>query len=166
MHDNAEFVHYFEKVRGRTLRVAECIPAGAFETSPTGKGFTFGEILRHLAGLERYMFAENVAGRQSSYGGHARELADGREQTFSYIARLHSEAMQIFTALGDEGMEAVCVTPGGASMPAWKWLRSMVEHEAHHRGQIYTYLSMIDVAAPPLYGLTAEQVLERSRGER
>jgi uncharacterized damage-inducible protein DinB len=38
----------------------------------------------------------------------------------------------------------------------------MVEHEIHHRGQIYLYLSMLNVATPPLYGLTSEQLRERA----
>jgi uncharacterized damage-inducible protein DinB len=70
--------------------------------------------------------------------------------------------MDIFRALGDEGMLASCVTPGNATMPVWKWLRSMIEHEAHHRGQIYTYLAVLGVPTPPLYGLTAEEVQARS----
>lgn len=164
MYDAQGFLDYFEKVRARTLRVARCIPEDVFESSPIGHGFTFGDLLRHMAGLERYMFAENVAGRASSYSGHGRDLADGAPATFDYIGRLHHEAMAIFSGLGDAGMRASCVTPGGASMPAWKWLRSMVEHEAHHRGQIYVYLSILGIPAPPLYGLTSEEVIERSGG--
>jgi uncharacterized damage-inducible protein DinB len=38
----------------------------------------------------------------------------------------------------------------------------MVEHEAHHRGQIYVMLSILGVATPPLYGLTEEEVKARS----
>ncbi len=163
MQDLGGFLHYFEKVRGRTLRVAACIPEEAFETSPTGKGFTFGEILRHLAGLERYMFAENAVGRPSRYPGHHSGLAEGREATFAYIGGLHEEAMSMLGSIGNDGMLATCVTPGEATMPVWKWLRSMVEHEAHHRGQIYTYLSILGVPAPPLYGLTAEEVVALSR---
>ncbi|HET9766914.1 MAG TPA: DinB family protein [Thermoanaerobaculia bacterium] len=53
-------------------------------------------------------------------------------------------------------------TPAGATVPAWKWLRSMVEHEAHHRGQLYTYLGLLGVPTPPLYGLTEEEVKARS----
>jgi uncharacterized damage-inducible protein DinB len=49
-------------------------------------------------------------------------------------------------------------------MPAWKWLRAMVEHEIHHRGQIYLMLGMIGVPTPPLHGLTSEAVRERSVG--
>jgi uncharacterized damage-inducible protein DinB len=37
----------------------------------------------------------------------------------------------------------------------------MAEHEAHHRGQIYLYLSILGVETPPIFGLTSEQVRER-----
>jgi uncharacterized damage-inducible protein DinB len=57
-----------------------------------------------------------------------------------------------------------CLTPDGAPITTWKWLRAMVEHEIHHRGQIYLYLALLGVATPPLYGLTSEQVLELARG--
>jgi uncharacterized damage-inducible protein DinB len=40
--------------------------------------------------------------------------------------------------------------------------RSMVEHEVHHRGQIYLYLGLLSVPTPPLYGLTSEEVRARS----
>jgi len=43
-----------------------------------------------------------------------------------------------------------------------KWLRSMIEHEIHHRGQIYLYLAMLEIPTPPLYGLTSEEVRSRS----
>ena len=38
----------------------------------------------------------------------------------------------------------------------------MLEHEAHHRGQIYLMLGMLGVATPPIYGLTSEEVRARS----
>jgi len=77
--------------------------------------------------------------------------------------RLHAESIEIFSALTDGDLQKRCLTPGGASITIWKWLRAMIEHEVHHRGQIYLYLGMLDTPAPPLYGLTSEEVLERSR---
>ena len=47
-------------------------------------------------------------------------------------------------------------------MAVWKWLRAMVEHEVHHRGQIYMILSLLGIPTPPLYGLTSEEVRARS----
>jgi uncharacterized damage-inducible protein DinB len=80
----------------------------------------------------------------------------------AYFERLHAESVAIFGALTPEDLERKCVTPGGAEIATWKWLRSMVEHEIHHRGQIYLYLAMLGVSAPPLYGLTEEEVRARS----
>ncbi len=48
-------------------------------------------------------------------------------------------------------------------MRVWKWLRLMVEHEIHHRGQLYEMLGQMGVETPPLYGLTEPEVRERSR---
>jgi uncharacterized damage-inducible protein DinB len=38
----------------------------------------------------------------------------------------------------------------------------MVEHESHHRGQIYLMLGMLGVKTTPLFGLTAEEVQARA----
>ena len=156
------FLQYFGNVRERTLRVARCIPPEKIEWSYAEGKFTFGDLLRHLAVAERYMFAENVAGRPSRYTKHDKSLADGMENVLAFVGRLHGEAMEIFGNLTDEDLQRKCRTPGGADITTWKWLRSMSEHEIHHRGQIYLYLSILGVATPPLYGLTSEQVRARS----
>ncbi|HEX8922430.1 MAG TPA: DinB family protein, partial [Pyrinomonadaceae bacterium] len=116
-----------------------------------------------LAAIERYMYAENVQLKPSRYPGHGRELADGYDDVLDFLNRMHAESMEIFRSLSDEDLEKRCLTPGGASIAIRKWLRAMIEHEVHHRGQIYLYLGMLDIQTPPLYGLTSEEVLERSR---
>src|SRR5688572_1081420 len=156
------FLDYYAKIRERTRRVVALIPPDRLEWAPREGAWSFGDLVRHLAAIERWMFAENVSGRPSRYPGHGTELADGYEAVLAYFDRMHEEAMDVFRALTLEALEARCTTPGGASMPAWKWLRAMVEHEIHHRGQIYLMLGMIGVATPPLYGLTSEEVKERS----
>jgi len=59
-------------------------------------------------------------------------------------------------------IQAQCTTPAGTQMTTWKWLGAMLEHEAHHRGQVYMMLGLRGVATPPIYGLTEEEVLARS----
>jgi uncharacterized damage-inducible protein DinB len=162
IHTIEPFLDYFAKIRERTRRVVALIPPEKLEWAPRAGAWSFGDLVRHLAAIERWMFAENVSGRPSRYPGHGRELADGRDAVLAYFDGMHDEAMEIFRALTRESLRARCTTPGGASMPAWKWLRAMVEHEIHHRGQIYLMLGMIGVATPPLYGLTSEEVRDRS----
>ena len=156
------FLDYFERIRERTLRVIRCVPRENIEWTYKEGKFTFGDVIRHLATIERFMYAENVQMKPSRYPGHGRELADGYDNVLQFMNRLHSESMEIFRGLSDADLQKKCVTPGGAPIATWKWLRAMVEHEIHHRGQIYMYLGALGVPAPPLYGLTSEEVRERS----
>jgi uncharacterized damage-inducible protein DinB len=158
----AELCSYFEKVRARTKRVADCVPPDRLEWTWAPGKFTLGDILRHLAGIERDMYAENALGRPSRYSGCGRELADGLEAVRAYVDRCHDESMAIFRSLSDADLERLCETPAGAKLPVGKWLRLMIEHEIHHRGQLYMALGILGVPTPPIYGLTSEEVRERS----
>ncbi|MGB9433029.1 MAG: DinB family protein [Candidatus Acidiferrum sp.] len=93
----------------------------------------------------------------------AKEFADGREAILELMERLHAESTDIFSKLSDESLQEKCVNVGGMEIARWKWMRSMVEHEIHHRGQVYLYLGLLGVTTPPLYGLSSAEV--RARGE-
>jgi uncharacterized damage-inducible protein DinB len=159
------FLSYFENIRGRTERVVECIPPDRIEWTHKEGKFTLGDLVRHIASTERYMFAENVQGRPSRYPGHGRELADGYDDVLSFLQTLHAESVEIFARLTEDQLRGKCTPPGGRPMTVWKWLRAMIEHEVHHRGEIYLMLGHLGVEAPPLYGLTSEEVRERSIGQ-
>lgn len=157
-----EIAPYFSRVRERTMRVVECIPPDRVDWTYKEGKFTLGDLMRHLAAVERWMFAENALQRPSRYPGHGKELADGYDHIVAYMRAMHDESMPIFSALTDAQLEQRCMTPGGVELRIGKWLRSMIEHEIHHRGQIYLYLAMLDIPTPPLYGLTEEEVKRRS----
>jgi uncharacterized damage-inducible protein DinB len=89
-------------------------------------------------------------------------LADGYDAVLAYLDRLHQEANSIFSRLSDADLQGKCQTPAGIAITTWKWLRAMCEHEAHHRGQIYLMLGILEVPTPPLFGLTSEEVRARS----
>jgi len=156
------FLDYFERVRERTRRVVMCIPPEHLEWSYKPGAFTFGDLVRHLGSIERHMFAENALGKPSRYPGHGQELAEGWDAVLAYFDEMHRQAVEIFRGLSPEDLQRRCTTPGGTQLAVWKWLRSMAEHEIHHRGQIYLMLGMLDVPTPPLYGLTSEEVRARS----
>jgi uncharacterized damage-inducible protein DinB len=158
------FLSYYENLRKRTRNVARLIPPDRIDWTYMPGKFTFGDLLRHLASIERYMYAENVQRKPSLYPGHGKELADGFDAVMDYFHRAHEESMEIFAALTDEDLQKECMTPAGAKLRVWKWLRAMAEHEIHHRGQIYIYLGILGIEGPPLYGLTSEAVRERSGG--
>lgn len=156
------FLDYFGKVHQRTVRVARCIPPDKLEWSFRAGKFTCGDLARHIAAANRYIFAEGAQNKPIRYAGCGRELADGFDGVLAFMDRLHGECVEIFSGLSASDLNGKCKTPDGASITTWKWLRSMVEHEIHHRGQIYIYLSLLEIPTPPLYGLTSERVRELS----
>jgi uncharacterized damage-inducible protein DinB len=158
----AQFLEYWDSLRSRTRRVVTFIPPERLEWTHRAGAFSLGDLVRHLATIERYMYAETVAGRPSRYPGCGRELADGYEAVLAYFDRLDRESREIIGALSDSDLLRKCRTPAGSEITTWKWLRAMCEHEVHHRGQIYLMLGMLGVATPPLFGLTSEEVLGRS----
>jgi len=163
IHRIDSFLNYLSKIRQRTMRVVQCIPAEKLEWTYREGKFTLGDQVRHIASIERYMFAETVSGRPSRYSGCGRELADGYEQVMQFAERLHRETVELLSALSDADLQRKCNTPDGASIAVWKWLRAMLEHEIHHRGQIYTYLRIAGCEIPPLFSVETIQEFDDGR---
>ena len=156
------FLDYYSKVRKRTLRVIKYIPEDKIEWTYKEGKFTFGDLIRHIACIERHMYAENAQFKPSRYDGCGTDLAEGYQATVDFMNELHTQSVEIFSKLSDEDLLKKTETGGGTPITLWKWLRLMAEHEIHHRAQIYTYLSLLELPSPPLYGLTSEEVSDRA----
>lgn len=157
----ASFLDYYDKIRRRTLRVVRAIPPDKIEWAYRSGKWTLGDLVRHIAAIERWMYGETLSNRPSRYAGCGRDLADGYDAVLAYFDRMHTETVEILGGFSDASLNEKCTTPAGSPITRSKWMRALVEHEIHHRGQIYTYLGMLDVPTPPLYGLTSEEVAAR-----
>lgn len=160
--DIQTFLDYYTKIKNRTKKLFEYIPADKIEWTYQKDKFTIGDIIRHLANIERMMYAENVQQKPSVYDGCGLAYANGYDQVIQFYNEQHSASMAIFSRLSNEDLLKKCKTPAGIEISIWKWMRLMVEHEIHHRGQIYIYLGMLNIKTPPLYGLTSEQVVKKA----
>ena len=158
----ASFLDYYERVRERTSRLISVVPRQHLDWSYKLGKYSIGDMIRHIGAMERHMFAENVCGRQSTYAGCGKDIADGYDEVVEWFNEMHRQSLEMFRTLTDEDLKHKCVTPGGAKILIWKWLRALLEHEIHHRGELYIYLNLLDVKTPPMYGLTAEEVQARS----
>lgn len=152
------FLKQYESIRKRTLNLIEVIQPQHLDFAYKQGKFTIADQIRHIAAIERYMFAETCAGRKNAYRGCGKELADGYDNIMEFFNRTHSESLEIFRGFTDSSLEEECLTPTGYAIKRGKWLELLAEHEIHHRAEIYIYLNLLDVKTPPMYGLTAEEV--------
>jgi uncharacterized damage-inducible protein DinB len=160
--DMESFLPYFETIRERTMRVLRVVPPESLEWRHSGDVFSCGDLARHIAAVERYTFAENVLGRPSRYQGCGTELAEGPANVIAFMERMHRETLEMLKHLTPGDLTAKGLSPQGVPVTAWKLLRAMIEHEVHHRGEMYVYLALLGVPRPPLYGVTEAELRRHS----
>jgi hypothetical protein len=112
IHDVEGFLSYYESVHRRTRAVAERIPADRLEWSPEPGRFTPGDLVRHIAATERWMWAENALGCPSRYPGHGLNLAAGKAAVLDLLDRLHRESVEFFASLDAAQLNAKVTTVG------------------------------------------------------
>ena len=69
--DLLTFLEYLDRVHARTRRVVTCIPAETLEWGPAAGRWTPADQVRHLAGIERWMYAETVSAARAATRGTA-----------------------------------------------------------------------------------------------
>jgi len=160
----SSFLSYFESVRRRTLNFCAAVPEDRIDWAPQPGEFSCGDIMRHLAASEQMFVAVALTGRWA-YPGHERSLGPDLPGALAYLEACHTSAVAALGTLSDEALGDAREAVGGSSIKVWRLLMLMVEHEAHHRSQLGSYLSQIGIEPPQIYGLRLEEVLAYSEGE-
>jgi uncharacterized damage-inducible protein DinB len=157
------FLHYYEKTRMVTQQVLQVIqPAYLDWTYRSGK-FTLADLVRHIAAIERYVFAEVVQGQKPCYKGCGKELADGYENIMAYFNEMHRQTLEIFKSIPDEALTSKIQSLDGRQIEIGQYLRALIVHEVHHRGALCIYLNLLGLTTPPVIGLREEEVIQRCK---
>jgi uncharacterized damage-inducible protein DinB len=125
--------------------------------------FSLGDLIRHIAAIERYVFAEVAVGNKPAYRGCGKELADGYDEVLAYFDRLHAESIALFSTLEDADFQRKIKSLDGQEITLNAFLRALFVHEIHHRGALCIYLNLLGVESPPVIGLKEEQVILLSK---
>jgi len=166
-----EFADYFEGVRRRTLQFCDVVPAEAIDWAPKAGEYTCGDIVRHLAATEA-MFTGVVTDGVWRYGGHERHRGATLDAALGLLEAEHAAARAALARVPDgalaterpsilsagAGVSARAGAPGARPIRAWRVLMAMCEHEVHHRSQLASYLTLMGIEPPDIFGLGVEDV--------
>ncbi len=158
----AGFLDYYGRVREATRRVVAVVPAAALDWTYKPGKFTTGDLVRHIAAIERFVFAEAALGRPIRYQGCGVELGADLPAVVEFFDRCHRETLAMLGSLTDRDLQRRVPNAAGRDMEIGKLLRALPVHEIHHRGALCIYLNLFGVETPPVLGLSAEQLLARS----
>lgn len=156
------FLSYYKRTREATSRLIAVIPPDQMDFAYLPGKFTVADLIRHIAAIERTVFAEIALGNNPRYKGCGPELTEGYENVVAYFNRMHEESVAVFQSLTDEDLNRQVTTMNGSETDLGSFLRALFVHEIHHRGALYIYLNLLGVKTPPVFGLTEEQVKQFS----
>ncbi|MCE3227513.1 MAG: DinB family protein [Bacteroidetes bacterium] len=157
------FLNYYQRTRKITNQVIQVIPPDKLDWSYKPGKFTLGDLVRHIAAIERNLFAEVILGNKSVYRGCGKNLADGYDHVISFFNEMHQQSIQIYKSLSDRDLQKEIKTLDGKLTTVANFLRALIVHEIHHRGVMCIYLNLINVTTPPVIGLSESQVIEFSK---
>jgi uncharacterized damage-inducible protein DinB len=167
--DVESYLRFFDSVRRRTERDVAALPpaASAWRPPPAGgeAGWGIGELVGHI-GATRLYFA-------SAYRGEGWILTEpdiDRADQRTWVPWLQSSAERFVALLRATPAEwltrriEMIDTPG--TLPGWRLLMMMLEHEVHHRSQIDTYAGLLGWNVPHIFERSFESITDRQAEQR
>ena len=140
-----EYAQALQMHRAPLLELLGQIPAEQASFAAWDGGRNFIEITDHLK-LTNLRLLAMMAGEKPGSAEPSGDLASARSALESASATLTDKVSQ----LSSEQLESVVDAFGGMKMPVYKLLDFAREHDAHHKGQIWTMARMVGVQ-PPMF---------------
>lgn len=159
MHLADLFVEHKETIRQRTRNLFPKIPADKLGFAPVEGALTLGQILRHLWMAEEGL--TKIVGRGSWEYLERRMPArlveilgqvGTLQQELDNLERVHAQTIALIRALPDDAFAKEHVHEKlNLKRTTRSILLGLGKHEAHHRGQIATYLRILGDKTPSPY---------------
>jgi uncharacterized damage-inducible protein DinB len=149
-----------EAIRAKTRSLYPKIPADKMPWRPGPGALTLGQLLRHLHQSEKGMvdlvrtgswwyLDERVGPTLTDYVGPATD----KDAEIARLEEAHAGTIAFIRTVADEALEREYRNERlGRAMKGWAVLLGSAEHEAHHRGQMATYLRLLGEPQPSPYG--------------
>ncbi|MBI3654509.1 MAG: DinB family protein [Acidobacteria bacterium] len=142
------FVRNWNYTHQQTSRIVRAAPPDKMEWRPKEGMFTLRELVSHFPQAEQAFI------RTAMDGGYKKIDLDLSSRTPEEIANIFDEnheklAAELLTLTMEQLNREIEF--GGHKLRCRDLLKVLVEHEIHHRGQLYTYFHLADVEPPKLY---------------
>lgn len=156
-----EFLQYYAKVKGRTKKVVSLITENNIDYSLNDKQFSIGDLARHIPLVELYFYLPIIKGLEPNYSGCDSSFAPDTASILELYEQAELALRHILKNKPPEFLREKIRMPKG-EISLHKWLRIILEHEIHHRGQIYLLLSARGVSVPDIFGMSNEDLISLS----
>jgi uncharacterized damage-inducible protein DinB len=158
--DLAEVVKHWKGVRRDLLRALDALADEQLGFVPREGLWSLGKVARHVAEAEEGWFRYAVTRELEEWPEFRDEDYVTVASIKTVLSEVHERTQALLATLGDQGLATLGTTSAGpettVEMPwgeklALDWIiLHVLEHEIHHRGEIYLMLGLVGLAAPDI----------------
>lgn len=148
-----DLIEHLERYRAVTLQVLDLVEDGDLSWRPTEDQYTLGQQLLHIAQTED-LYARGLFEDDWDYD-RARfpETVPGREGLRAFFHEVRAFTLERLEGLDEAELGRIVEIPGSPlehTVRSWLWF--VLEHEIHHKGQVWQYLRGMGIT-PPFYAM-------------
>jgi len=153
------FLRYFEGVNRRAMRdIAALPPAADGWTPPSGEGehaWSINKLIGHMCGSRLY-FASAYLG--NGWISPPPPDVSARDRWLPALQAASTSSATCSRAPPGLPGRRVAMIDSDGTLPGWRILLMMMEHDIHHRSQIDTYAGLNGWDVPDIYNRSAETI--------
>jgi uncharacterized damage-inducible protein DinB len=152
-----------EQEAAATRRVMERVPADKLDFQPHPKAMTLGQLALHVARIPgAFARLGRLDGLDAAEANFNLDSPAGVEELAATLEASVTDAVAFLGELDEERATGLWRLHHGErdlmTLPRLGLVRTlMLNHWYHHRGQLVTYLRILGVAVPSVYGPTADE---------
>jgi uncharacterized damage-inducible protein DinB len=160
------FIADMERERSRTRKAVEAVPEGRGDWKPHDKAMPLGRLASMVATMPSWI--------RMMIGGDEFDVVPkpGQASQYSHQLTTRAELSKAVDDGFDAARNALEKTSDDHLMKPWRLkaagrvvqeaprhevMRDALMHLAHHRGQLTTYLRVLDAKVPAIYGPSADE---------
>lgn len=142
-----EIFSHWDDVRNGLLEALDLLSEEQLDFKPRENLWSLRETVVHLAGTEDGWLRYYGANRWHENAPQAGDYPT-REALKTLLAQVHAVTQQQFAQDPDALLEQVCPLPWGGQVSMGWIVWHVLEHEIHHRGEVYLMLGLMGMEAP------------------
>lgn len=146
-------LEYFDKVQKVTLKAIKLIPEDKLDFKPCPEVMSIKELVCHIYKSEK-VFADGAKKGVISEDDFKKTTCEAKsiDDLIKYAKKVHQNTNRIAKKLTPTQIKKNVKVFWGDQFPAWICFSSIYDEHWHHRGQLFTYLRLLGIKPPDLYG--------------
>ncbi|OGC79600.1 MAG: hypothetical protein A2145_04950 [candidate division Zixibacteria bacterium RBG_16_40_9] len=145
--DPKQLYLYLEEIHNLNLTSLDSIPAEKLDYKPSREIYSLKDLFKHMYANQKFYLTTAKLGKMniSDYKRLMAESPETKQDLQKYIQSTFAETKELFK---DEKILSKKVSTIAGIRSVFHLFLGELEHQIHHRAQIYTYLRMLGIKPP------------------